>query len=75
MTGFAAVAAAADRAMRDRSPDPAQPDEGECPQLVRELEVLYDDPITRAYGVAHEVSPLVTRLHVERHGCQGWGRP
>lgn len=77
MTGFGAVAHAADRAAREKGPDLVDPHLFEpCPQLERELDVFVDDPITRAYGLhgdMDEWGPLLTRNHVARHGCQGWG--
>lgn len=40
-----------------------------CPELERELDALADDPMTRAYGIGSEMSPLVRELHEKRHGC------
>jgi len=43
-----------------------------CEQLGRELDAFFDDPITIAYGVGGECSPLVIAAHKERHvGCPG----
>jgi hypothetical protein len=71
--GFAAVARAADRAAAQPGPDPVPQDEP-CPLLVSEYQAFSDDPITSFYGVESECGPLVTRQHVARHHCQGWGR-
>ena len=73
LLGFAAVARAADRAASQRGPDPVHEDEP-CPELVKEYQSFADDPITSFYGVESECGPLVTRQHVARHRCQGWGR-
>jgi hypothetical protein len=71
--GFDAVARAADIAAAQRGPDPVPEDEP-CPLLVAEYETFADDPITGFYGLESEMAPLVTRQHVARHQCQGWGR-
>jgi len=73
ISGFAAVARAADRAASQAGPDPVPQDEP-CPDMVREYQAFADDPITEYYGVGSEMAPLVTRQHVARHHCQGWGR-
>lgn len=77
MTGFPAVAKAADRAMREPGPDPVDPNGPieECPLLLQEMDSFLDDPITTFYGVGSEMSGLVVRQHVARHHCQGYGRP
>jgi hypothetical protein len=66
LVGWAAVRAAADRAVRE----PEVGDEGECPELVLELDALLDDPITDYFGVGGEMVPLVRAGHRRRHGCR-----
>ena len=73
LLGFDAVARAADIAAKQSGPDPVPEDEP-CPLLVVEYQAFADDPITSFYGVESECAPLVTRQHVARHHCQGWGR-
>jgi len=74
--GFAAVAQAADRAASQRGPDPVDPDAPveACPDLEREYESFMSDPITVYCGIGSEMASAVTRHHVARHRCQGWGR-
>jgi hypothetical protein len=78
MTGFDAVEAAADKAALERGPDPVENMITDpCPELERELDVFVDDPITQFYGLQGDMDewgPLLTRNHVARHGCQGWGQ-
>lgn len=86
--GYAAVASAADRAVappsddallrsvleRDQVGGPVGDPDEPCPGLEREVQEFLDDPITVAYGVS-ELAGSVSRGHVRRHKCQGWGRP
>lgn len=75
LTGFDAVARAADVAARSRGPVPTDPWEPRppCPELELEEALFIDDPITQFYGLGSEMLPEVTRSHVRRHGCQGHG--
>jgi len=70
LTGWKAVARAADLAAKEREEDPTDTsDETDCPELNKVLEAFYDDPITIAYGVGSECAPLVIRAHRKAHGC------
>ena len=44
-----------------------------CPDLIREMDAFYDDPMTEYSGMGGEMSPLVEQGHIRRHNCQGMG--
>lgn len=87
MTGYAAVADAADRAVlpptddemlssilrRDQEGGPVGDPDEPCPSLLRALDDFLEDPITVAYGLA-DMGDAVARGHVRSHMCQGMGR-
>lgn len=45
----------------------------DCPELVEALNRFYEDPMTDAVGMAGEMSGLVVKMHIAKHGCHGFG--